>query len=648
MEKTANTNFTFGKITAQQSPVSENEKALCREWFDNNIRTATKPAYSFCVDGKELRENLGDWDISIGKEGTLGEIYRNGKTSVVTLTHKKSSLVAKVEATIYEDFATCEWTVFIENTGKENSPVISNFHGANFEIQLGKSDIYFSNGSDSCPRDFELHKAQLDSNPMIFNADDGRSTSYLPFFNICGKDSGIIICNSWTGQWYSSFGKTEKGVKIIEKQEYFEGYLTAGEKVRSPLVSICFYEGNNPLKGFNTLRSWEMTSVYTESAGCITCTILGNEFDMRTDMEYVDEINSYDEDTCKRTDYLWKDAGWYKLKNNWYDSIGNWEPDPNRFPNGYSVVSDAAEARGMKSLLWYEPERCCKDTDVYNECIKYKGGIISRNENVNMVNLAIDECCEYLGNLVANSLRENKIGLYRQDFNFTPLSLWLDADKTLWGGRVGIEENHYVTNLYRYLDRLLEVNPGLVIDNCASGGRRLDIEMTRRSIPLWRTDYNCADEHGNVRPDCIIATQCISYGISFWLPLTGSGLSGDGEYLHRSLITPCTQRVGYEEIRAYLDKNYYPLTNGLQNTDSFHGMQYGDGDQGVALIYKREDVKENEYRLVLNGLSPEKIYTVSDYDGINETLTLSGNELMTKGIVLRIDETPKAVIIQYS
>ena len=51
-------------------------------------------------------------------------------------------------------------------------------------------------------------------------------------------------------------------------------------------------------------------------------------------------------------------------------------------------------------------------------------------------------------------------------------------------------EIKYITNLYRYLDAQVAQNPGLMIDNCASGGRRLDLEMIRRSIPLWNSDYS--------------------------------------------------------------------------------------------------------------------------------------------------------------
>lgn len=647
MEVTSVSDSVFGRITSDEICITAEEKDECRNWYNRNVLTEEKPAYDFTVGGRKLRNNLKDWTVSIGPESEEGAVYRGGRTSYVTLTHRKSSLEAVVEATIYEDYATCEWTVYIENKGTENSPVIKNFYAADCRIDTGVSDIYFSKGSEPSAEDFELMKSALCSTAMKYNANGGRSESWLPFFNVCGKKCGVVVTNGWTGQWYSSFRQTVKGVEIKEKQEFFKGYLTPGEKVRSPLVSVTFYNSGNPLKGFNALRNWERNCVYTESAKCITCTVLAGEFDMSTDKQFIDRINAYDDSTCEKTDYLWKDAGWYKMNTDWYDSVGNWTPDPERFPDGYGTVSEAAEARGMKSLLWYEPERCCKDTDVYNECKKHNGWLIECSDEVNMVNLAMDGACEYLGNLIANSLKENKIGLYRQDFNFEPLALWQDADKTLWGGRTGFEENHYVSNLYRFLDTLLLVNPGLVIDNCASGGKRLDIEMSRRSIPLWRTDFNCSDSEGHVREDALEGTQSISYGISFWLPLTGTGLAGDGEYLRRTLITPCTQRVGYEEIRAYMDKNYYPLTYGARDLSCFHAMQYGTGDEGTALIYKREKVTDNVYRLILNGLSPDKSYTVSDCDGINASVTGTGSELMSEGIPIIINETPKAVIIEY-
>ena len=91
-----------------------------------------------------------------------------------------------------------------------------------------------------------------------------------------------------------------------------------------------------------------------------------------------------------------------------------------------------------------------------------------------------------------------------------PLDLWRQNDAP---DRQGITENHHVTGYLAYWDELLRRHPGLLIDSCASGGRRNDLETMRRSVPLWRTDFRLDP----------VGTQCHSYGISFWLPLSGTG-----------------------------------------------------------------------------------------------------------------------------
>ena len=650
---TSTTNISFPAIDADAMRVSDSERKQCREWFDRNIRfadgTHTVPAYDFTVGKKSLRKHTNEWSFDVSPESDVGAVRRGGKTTYITLTHKNSGIVATVEATIYEMYATCEWTVFLQNNGAETSPVVSSFYAVDCTLPTGHSELYTSKGSGADANDFELHRSFVNWIPMRFNANGGRSESTLPYFNVLGKKCGVVMAVGWTGQWYTSMSQILGGVAVRAKQETFRASLEPRESVRSPLVSLTFYSGCNALKGFNTFRSWESNCVYTESATEITTVGLCNEFSKETADELIRSIRSIPEELCKNANYLWMDAGWYKYTEGWHDGVGNWTPNPERFPDGLAPISDAAAERGLKFLLWYEPERCCAGTEVYNEAIKHDGWLIQneKDQNVNMVNLANDDACAFLGDLIANSIRANKVGLYRQDFNFTPLPLWEKSDKEHYGGRKGITENHYVTNLYRYLDRLLEINPGLVIDNCASGGKRLDLEMSRRSIPLWRNDYNCGNEKGEVKPDILEATQVNTYGLSFWLPLHGTCAYVDGEYADRTNIIPCTQRPGYIEVREYLDDQYFPLTYGGLKENRFLAMQFGSADEGAALIYKREKVKTDVYTIRFSGLHPDTLYTVWDYDNAETKTTYSGAKLMGEGLTVVILDTPKCAIIQY-
>ena len=655
LKLTGTDDFGFAPISAEALEVSEAEKARCRAWFDANIRTTETPAYDFTVGGKSLRGHLQDWQITLGEESAEGAVRRGGKTTIISLKHKKSDLTAQVEATVYEAFAACEWTIYIKNEGASASPVIKRFYGADCVLDTGRTELYLSRGSSPAADDFTLMKTYVSPTPMVFNANGGRSESWLPYFNLCGASCGAVLAVGWTGQWYTSLQQTSHGVRLQAKQEYFNASLDAGETVRSPLVSLTFYEGDNPLKGFETFRQMEKACVYPAAVRPMKGYVIANEFSTLTCDQLIDRVRAVEPSVLDETDYFWMDAGWYRYNEGWYDGVGNWIPDAARFPETLKPLSDAMAGEGKRFLLWYEPERVREGTFLYEEGMRHDGWIVPMGDNL-LWNLANDEACNYLSDCIADSLIENGVSFYRQDFNFTPLKYWQKADKELYGGRTGICENHYVTNLYRYLDTLCARVDGLLIDNCASGGKRLDLEMTRRSVPLWRSDYNCGNADGTVKPDVLEATQSMTYGLSCWLPYSGTNQYYHSQYAVRSAILTHLsvyepnpgEYAAYDTVRSYMTENYFPLTCGGTDTKRFLAMQFGSQAAGAALIYKREKVSADTYTLRLNGLSPDGTYVLTDTDDPAFSQTASGRELMENGVTLHIAQAPEARIILYS
>ena len=647
----------FNSIPAQELGVTDSEKQRCRDWYEKNVLFTGgdgAPAYDFSVGGKSLKKNINDWSFS---KGETVPVNGGGEAATVTLTHKNSGLKARVQGVFYENRATCEWTVYIENTADENSPAIKNFYAADCGVDTGISDLYVSKGSDPAADDFQLQHTFVNFIPMRFTANGGRTESFLPYFNINGKTNGAVLALGWTGQWSASLAQKLNSVSIKAKQEEFNTYLLPGEEVRSPLVSLTFYDGGNPLKGFNMFRDWQkdVTVIQNENA-LLNGFVIANEFSTLTCDQMIEKVNSIDDSVMQGIDYFWMDAGWYKYNEGWYDGVGNWIPDENRFPDGLKPLSDAMAAKGKKFLLWYEPERVRENTVLFNKGLQNKGWTVQIDDNI-MWNLANDAACDFLSNYILSSLKENGVSMYRQDFNFTPLEYWKKADREYSGGRTGITENHYVTNLYRYLDFLLDGIDGLVIDNCASGGKRLDIEMMRRSVPLWRSDYNCGNADGTVKDDVLEATQSMTYGLSFWIPYSGTNRYFHSEYASRTAILthqstydpPAEEFTKYSKVSGYMSGRYFPLTDGRTDLSQFLAMQFdtGNGSEGAAVIYKRENVRADEYRLVLNGLNPEKQYSVYSIDSPDDVITLRGSEIMNAGIDIKAEKTPAAFIIFY-
>lgn len=646
----------FGTIGATEMNITAEENKRSADWFDETFINLVGGNFSFTfkVDGKDF--SIADWKNIEIKDAPPK--YQGGQTKNIIFTNDNSNIQVTVEATLFPENATCQWTVYIKNTGSENSGVISDFYALNSSFDTGKTELYYSMGSDTAASDFSLIKKNLSSKVREFSANDGKPTErYLPYFNIYGEKMSMVVGIGWTGQWASSFSNKNGETNITVKQENFNAYLLPGEEVRSPLVSISFYETDNALKGFNMFREWIMDCVYPENVTQSSYTVMevAGPMSTRTSDEIIEVLNGLDEEVFKYTDAFWMDAGWYSYNEGWYDGVGNWTVDKNRYDNGIIELSNYAKNKGLGHTLWYEPERVFPGTEFYNKGMENLEWLISVDGEDNLMwNLADEDALKYYCDYIVKSLKENGVTIYRQDFNFAPLKYWQKADKEYYDGRTGICENHYVTNEYKYLDYLTENVHGLIIDNCASGGKRLDLEMAYRSIPFWRSDYNCA-----YHPDLFDATQSQTYGISFWLPITGSALYMANEYACRSAIMPLMlmdffshqnpEFEYYNEQRAQMGERYYPIEFGSFDKDKMLAMQFSteDATSGMALIYKRANVTDTEYTLKLNGLKTATEYKLYDIDNPEKVYTMEGIELMNYGLTLPLPEGEKAMIIMF-
>lgn len=195
---------------------------------------------------------------------------------------------------------------------------------------------------------------------------------------------------------------------------------------------------------------------------------------------------------------------------------------------------------------------------------------------------------------------------------------------------MGIHEIRHVEGLYAYWDYLRERFPGLLIDNCAGGGRRLDLETMSRSAPLWRTDYSYGEVNGY---------QCHTYGLNFYLPIHGTGLYKTDPYSVRSAlgsaavlnwklnvlegsIADMQQIIAqYKELRPYYYEDYYPLTGTAReltfdNAWLAYQMHRPSDQSGIVVAFRRKDNQQGSIRVRLRGVDPAKTYRVlNDNDG---------------------------------
>src|SRR6202011_4144568 len=176
-----------------------------------------------------------------------------------------------------------------------------------------------------------------------------------------------------------------------------------------------------------------------------------------------------------------------------------------------------------KLVVWFEPERVTPGTWLYE---KHPEWLLGSGQGTRLLNLGNPDAWKWVVEHFDGLIRQQGVDLYRQDYNINPGGFWKAADSD---GRIGITEIRYVTGYLAYWDELRRRHPGMLIDSCAGGGQRNDLETLRRGVPLLRSDYRFEPT----------GTQGHNYGISLWMPFNGTGVEPADPYVMRSHFCPC-------------------------------------------------------------------------------------------------------------
>jgi alpha-galactosidase len=273
-----------------------------------------------------------------------------------------------------------------------------------------------------------------------------------------------------------------------------------------------------------------------------------------------------------------------------------------------------------------------------------------------LFNLGDPAAREWLTDFISRCVSDWGITVFRQDFNIAPLRFWQAADAP---DRQGIAENRYVEGLYTMWDELRRRHPKLTIDNCASGGRRIDLETCSRSYPLWRSDTQCC---GRAMP---VQDQVQTAGLSLYVPLHAAGVWSFDPYLFRSVATMgvnvCQDLRKTDEatvqqarraiaemkrLRPLWQGDYYPLFPISLDETQWCGWQChrADLDRGFAMVFRRARSPYSSAELALHALDPQAKYTVNFAD-TDRTEVLTGAQLQLWQTT--IDMPAKSLLMVY-
>ena len=670
----------FESAEAKAVIALKGDRVEISSWIDARFSRGSGVPFSFRLDGVPSSEFLGSWKrvcrITVPDDSSaLSRTY--------TWSDEKAGLAVICEVTGYPQSDVVEWVLRFRNLSGGNSGRISEVKVADLRMDYpasGPLSLHYAEGNKISRADYAPRTKVFDSGEKLhFEPSGGRSSSEaFPFYNIESKASGqgVMMAIGWTGTWFSDFRQVgQKSLCVEAGMAHIDLSLKPGAEIRVPSVAFLFWSGTQ-MDGHNRFRRFLLEHRYRKVEGEPVRHYLSSGFNYRDPQPFgeyscitsewaVAMINRYRQFGLV-PDVFWLDAGWhtgasdYQEGKNWASTTGNWTVDRERFPDGMKPVSDAAHAAGAKFMLWFEPERVVKGTQW---AVEHKEWMLdcpqpagSEEADWLLFDLGNDEACDWLCKYYGDFLEENGVDWYRQDCNIKPAPYWAHNDEP---GRKGIKEIRHIENLYRFWDYLLDRFPEMVIDNCASGGKRLDWETISRSVPLWRSDYYHHDD-----PD---GYQCHTYGLNYFLPIHGTGILLPDKYSFRSSLSSTLiynwkitekgvsvlemqERLAeYRSISDYYLEDYYPLTGDGDLTGHDVWLAYqmhrpSDGT-GIVVAFRREESTVDNCPVRLQGLSPEKSYELTDSDtGVSVVKT--GREL-SEGFRLVLDSPKSSLLIKY-
>jgi alpha-galactosidase len=267
-------------------------------------------------------------------------------------------------------------------------------------------------------------------------------------------------------------------------------------------------------------------------------------------------------DTVEQAMKRVKGAGikYFVLDAGWYDATGDWNPNPERFPAGIDKTMQSIRDAGMIPGVWFEYEVCNKGAKTFLQTehhLKLDGHTITENGR-HFWDMRDPYVHSYLTEKVIDFLRDNKIGYLKIDYNETT-GTGCDGSESPGEGL-----RQHIEGMLEFVKKLRKELPDLVIENCSSGGHRLEPCMMRLT-----TMASFSDAHETINIPIIAAN------------------------LHRAIL-PCQSQI-WAVVRKTdsVRRLYYTMTAGLLgrlcvsgNVDEIDEAQWNIVQKGVDFYNK--------------------------------------------------------------
>ncbi|MBO4298246.1 MAG: alpha-galactosidase, partial [Clostridia bacterium] len=346
----------------------------------------------------------------------------------------------------YPLYGATDWIVWFENRGTRDTGILSD---AESVLRCAGSYPTLKGILGDHTNWYRPYALDVAASPRYFESNSGRATHVnFPYFNLECGDGGVMLAIGWAGTWRADFrydraaGETEARLRSVNR---LHTRLRPGETIRTARFAMLPYAVRNEHYAANCWRSWfiNCNMPRADASGAAlapfsTCCLSGDTGLPNSDGSISERCFTWRPSLEKmiaedvKVDFRWFDAGWYVApdlsspESDWWGTVGTWTLDPAKWPgDSFRESTDFTRAHGMRTLMWFEPERVT-DPDSLAKNFGYNPEWAIRREGVKAIsnNIGNPDCFRWTVDRIKKTLSDNHVDMYREDNNSDQAGLW--------------------------------------------------------------------------------------------------------------------------------------------------------------------------------------------------------------------------------
>ena len=633
-------------------------------------------------------------DIRLASMRTPGKDWVSSPVPMFSLHGDPSSTIALRDVAVTTDgdslrflgrldpsglTASITWTVY-----EDDSVVLGEIEVVNdtdADVEAGSlSSLRLSTGRDAAsrigvlaggrwdeampPRGYRLRAIDLDEagrHTSFGAADDGRSSGeHVPWLALMSDDGGMLASLVWSGRWGLDLDRHGDENLLSFGISDFAHRLEPGERVALSSVVIAGYAGDLD-DGANAWRRWVVDHWMPPVPEGWPWIQYNHWYAYYGDIDakrLFEEARLAADAGCE---VFVIDDGWFRGRrpDSYYAGWGDWVEDRSKFPDGLHAFGDQVRELGMRFGLWVEPERADDGGELvkqHPDWVATRQGVpITRpgpagSEGVHLC-LGNPDVRQWMAGEMIRVVREYGVDWLKWDYN---MGYGLGCDAGDHGHQIADGHHAHTLGLWQVLEEMRAACPELVIENCASGGHRVDLGTLRHTHTNWVSDYTHR------------AASCRQHvqGAGLFLPLQhlnawaleerdatefrsrmggAFGVSSFmGEWSQDERDTFARAVDEYRQLRPLLGGNRYLLTGPLHQDWDIWQLVAPSGD-AFAILAFHEAGRIEAVTAMPRGLPADRTYRIQRSSG-DDVAEMDGASIMAEGLVIRLEAGASEII----